>query len=267
MGSVLSRLRRVVASLRGPVPREKEPDVRIPGGLVSFSFDDIPRSASTTGARILEANGFRGTYYVCMGFAGTEKDGRAYFTKDDLVRLAGAGHEIGCHTLNHVNCAKSAGDVVDAELSGNAAAVRAVLPGYAMTSFAFPFGAVDGPSRRRVAPHFESSRSTVEGLNEKLSDLTQLRAIKVYENRDDFAAIHQALRRAQGEGRWAILYTHDVEENPSPWGATPALFGRVATTVKAMGIPVATVRDATRSFSGETSSTNPSRGNAMPEPM
>ncbi len=32
--------------------------------LVSFTFDDAPRSAGTTGAGILEASGACGTYYV-----------------------------------------------------------------------------------------------------------------------------------------------------------------------------------------------------------
>jgi peptidoglycan/xylan/chitin deacetylase (PgdA/CDA1 family) len=37
---------------------------------VSFTFDDAPDSALTTGAQILEAHGVRGTFYIAGGLAG-----------------------------------------------------------------------------------------------------------------------------------------------------------------------------------------------------
>ena len=39
--------------------------------MVSFTFDDIPKSAATTGAGILEDHGARGTFYVSGGLVGT----------------------------------------------------------------------------------------------------------------------------------------------------------------------------------------------------
>jgi hypothetical protein len=40
--------------------------------LVSFSFDDAPASAATTGARILESHGARGAYFLSAGLAGQD---------------------------------------------------------------------------------------------------------------------------------------------------------------------------------------------------
>ena len=38
--------------------------------MVCFTFDDLPKSAVTTGADLLEAHGARGTFYVSGGLVG-----------------------------------------------------------------------------------------------------------------------------------------------------------------------------------------------------
>ena len=40
--------------------------------IVTFTFDDFPKSAATTGAAVLERHGWRGTYYASAGYAGGE---------------------------------------------------------------------------------------------------------------------------------------------------------------------------------------------------
>ena len=43
--------------------------------MVSFTFDDLPKSAVTTGAGMLEAHGARGTFYVSGGLVGAARAG------------------------------------------------------------------------------------------------------------------------------------------------------------------------------------------------
>ena len=40
--------------------------------MVSFTFDDLPKSAVTTGAEMLEAHGARGTFYVSGSLVGAD---------------------------------------------------------------------------------------------------------------------------------------------------------------------------------------------------
>ena len=40
--------------------------------MVSFTFDDLPKSAVTTGAGMLEAHGARGTFYVAGSLVGAD---------------------------------------------------------------------------------------------------------------------------------------------------------------------------------------------------
>src|SRR6185437_4505492 len=58
--------------------------VNWPGGVVSFTFDDFPRSAWVSGGAILEQYDRRGTYYAALGMAGTENHLGPMFTPDDL---------------------------------------------------------------------------------------------------------------------------------------------------------------------------------------
>src|ERR1700761_4440439 len=69
--------------------------------IVSFTFDDFPRSAVSNGARILESYGARGTFYAAGSYCGKTIDGIVQYSKEDLLRLVRDGHEIGCHTFHH----------------------------------------------------------------------------------------------------------------------------------------------------------------------
>src|SRR4051794_7530409 len=70
--------------------------------MVSFTFDDIPKSAATTGAGILEDHGVRGTFYVSGGLVGaTSSPHWTAADVPDIVALHRRGHEIGCHTFSH----------------------------------------------------------------------------------------------------------------------------------------------------------------------
>ena len=53
--------------------RPNRPRSTWPGGVVSFTFDDFPRSAWSNGGAVLEEYDVRGTYYAAMGLAGTAR--------------------------------------------------------------------------------------------------------------------------------------------------------------------------------------------------
>ena len=71
--------------------------------MVSFTFDDVPESAATMGAPMLEDHGGRGTFYVSGGlvnrWSGDWNDMAA--DASQIVALHRAGHEIHDHTLDH----------------------------------------------------------------------------------------------------------------------------------------------------------------------
>src|ERR1700681_1152721 len=63
--------------------------------LISFTFDDFPRSALLVGGAILHRFGLTGTYYASLGLAGKETASGQIFVPDDLTTLVEQGHELG----------------------------------------------------------------------------------------------------------------------------------------------------------------------------
>src|SRR5580704_6715888 len=69
--------------------------------IVTFTFDDIPRSAATTGAGILEDHGALGTFYVSGGLVGSATPNWDVVEAEHIIALHSSGHGIGCHTFYH----------------------------------------------------------------------------------------------------------------------------------------------------------------------
>ncbi|MBV9692260.1 MAG: polysaccharide deacetylase family protein [Alphaproteobacteria bacterium] len=70
--------------------------------LVSFCFDDFYHSAAQEGAALLGGLAMQATYFAAGALMGRTLDGLEHFTRNDVAELSAAGHEIGCHTFNHV---------------------------------------------------------------------------------------------------------------------------------------------------------------------
>src|SRR3954453_1915913 len=66
--------------------------------MVSFTFDDVPESAATIGAPMLEQQGGRGTFYVSGGlvnrWSGDWNENGA--NDEQVMRGLRKGHELGC---------------------------------------------------------------------------------------------------------------------------------------------------------------------------
>jgi peptidoglycan/xylan/chitin deacetylase (PgdA/CDA1 family) len=103
--------------------------------VVSLTFDD--GIATQTYARTqLSTHGMRGTFYINSGFVG---DSDYYMTWSDVDALNADGNEIGGHTVHHARLTNLSAAQQRQEICDDAATLRA--RGYAITSFAYPFGA------------------------------------------------------------------------------------------------------------------------------
>ena len=109
-------------------------------GVLSLSFDDIPASAWLEAGPILAEHGVKATYYVCGGLSGGRNLDLPQFETEHLQALHEAGHEVGCHTYEHVSTLTLSPTELDASLARNAAWVSERLGDYQMQTFAYPFG-------------------------------------------------------------------------------------------------------------------------------
>jgi peptidoglycan/xylan/chitin deacetylase (PgdA/CDA1 family) len=193
------------------------------GPVVSFTFDDFPRSAYTIGGKILENFAARGTFYTAFGLANTNNHCGDQFGLDDLAKLVDDKHELASHTFHHVSSRRtSVRAFVDDVLKGRAAIHN--LPGITATdNFAYPFGAVTARAKRAVGEKMSSCRSIFRGINGPIVDLNLLRANPLYGDVDSLGCVRDLLQENSERRGWLIFYTHDVQKSPSHYGCTPGL--------------------------------------------
>ena len=213
-----------------------------PGGVVSFTFDDFPRSAWVNGGAVLEKYDRRGTYYTAMDMAGTTNDLGPLFDLDDLRAAHAQGHEIACHTYHHRDCARLMSAEIAHEIDRNAVALAQVLGAPTIANFAYPFGGVSLSAKSELSTRFASCRGTGRGVNHGTVDLADLSSTSIYSSNFDRERLCQLIDDAQAASGWAIFYTHDVAEDPSPFGCTPAQLQSIVAYA-AENAPVLPVRD------------------------
>lgn len=191
-----------------------------PHGVVSFTFDDFPKSALSVGGAVLERHGVRGTYYTAFSLAGAQGAPGAMFDIDDVRMAHAQGHEIACHTYTHVNCADADTAQLRSEIKANAAAAASVIEGLPLANFSYPFGGISRQARRALGPRFSCCRGIQPGINEGVPDYAELRANKIYASLFDERQLRDIIDRNRSTGGWLIFYTHDVAEAPSAYGCT-----------------------------------------------
>ena len=214
--------------------------------IVSFTFDDFPRSAYLVGGKILEEFGARGTYYTAFGLVGTTNESGEQFLLDDLHSMHEKGHEVGSHTFSHISCRAVPTSVFEKDVEKGREAIRKVT-GSEEVNFAYPFGHVTLNAKRSLGPKVMSSaRSIFAGLNGVKTDTNLLRANSLYGDLEQSKRVEDLIRQNVEQKGWLIFYTHDVQLRPSKFGCTPSLLESVVSSAVRSGYKISTIREALR---------------------
>ncbi len=209
----LSKVRRRATQWRAARPAK----LQFEQPLLSICFDDFPVSACEEGARILEAHGARGTFYAAAGMAATDGPCGRNFSAPDITRLLNAGHEIGCHTFEHADCARRPTFESLRSFAKNRDTLNEMGAREPARSLAYPYGETTYTLKKGLPPRFYSARGVLPGVNVGRVDLAQLRAHALF-GEGWRARMNGALKRAAKRKGWVIAFTHDIAEAPSPWG-------------------------------------------------
>jgi peptidoglycan/xylan/chitin deacetylase (PgdA/CDA1 family) len=214
--------------------------------VVSFCFDDFPRTAWTTGGTILRHYGIRGTYYTAPGLLNTSNELGDQMTRADIDAVLSDGHEIGCHTFSHCSCRRVSPRVYENDAARGREVLHKII-GNDPGSFSYPFGHVSIVSKRDVGAKMKSARTIFPGVNGPTADLNLLRANSLYGGIDQLSKAESLLATNAKENGWLIFYTHDVRRDPSEWGCTPALLEETVELTLKMGFPVMPVGEVVES--------------------
>jgi peptidoglycan/xylan/chitin deacetylase (PgdA/CDA1 family) len=214
--------------------------------MVSFTFDDVPKSAATVGAPILEQHDVHGTFYVIGSQVGTSSPLWDMVDGEDVVALHRRGHEIACHTFSHKRACDLDAETLNAEIKRNQDFLRTLDPSIKIENFAYPFGYGSFVRKRQLKTVFKSCRSIVPGVNSGTVDLQFLRAMPLIDWRIEREGIARALDEARTRNGWLIFYSHDVADAPSPYGCSPALLHEALEAASRRKIPVLNMAEALR---------------------
>ena len=218
--------------------------VELRQSIVSFTFDDFPRSALFNGGAILKKLGIAGTYYAAFGLVNQDTPTGRIFSPEDLPLLFDQGHELGCHTFSHCDSWETDSSVFEQSVVKNRAALHKYYPGAEFQSFAYPISMPRPFSKARIARYFQSCRGGGQSLNAGKIDLNQLSAFFLEKSRDDIQTVKDLIDRNKQEGGWLVLATHDVTETPTPFGCTPEFFEEVVQYSLHSGSQILTVAKA-----------------------
>lgn len=198
----------------------------MPPGLaiVSFTFDDFPRSALFNSGAILERHGLAGTYYASLGLMKQMTPTGEIFHPEDLPRLLGHGHELACHTFDHCPAWETSPAAFEASVVRNAAALRQLVPGAEFHTLSYPISYPRPDTKRRCVRHFACCRGGGQTFNAGRIDLNYLAAFFLEQSRDNPAAIQQTIDANARAGGWLIFATHDVCLHPTSFGCTTEFF-------------------------------------------
>jgi peptidoglycan/xylan/chitin deacetylase (PgdA/CDA1 family) len=159
-----------------------------------------------------------------------------HYDADDVRNLLAGGHELASHTFSHVSARTVPAAVYAAEITRGAVGTS--------RNFSYPYGEVTLATKRAAGRLCASCRGTQPGVNGPQADLNLLRANALYSASVDVNQIRDLMTQHSGAGRWLIFYTHDVRDNPSPYGCTPAYFEKVVDWAVGMPARVVTVAAA-----------------------
>lgn len=209
--------------------------------LVSFTFDDFPRSAFVEAGSILRRYGALGTYYVSLSLMGKQSHLGPMFQPQDLKELTALGHELGCHTFGHCDSWNTPPDVYERAILENQKVLSELLPGASFQTFAYPISGPRLAVKKVAGRHFLCCRgggmkvgryllrhaAGGQTFNFGTTDLNYLCAFFLERSTGNPEAVERLIDQNARARGWLIFATHDVCDRPSPYGCTPNFFEQV----------------------------------------
>ncbi|NNC37977.1 MAG: polysaccharide deacetylase family protein [Hyphomonadaceae bacterium] len=227
------------------VPFQERRDVRfkLDKPVVSFTFDDFPRSAIENGSDLLEKQGWNATFYVAAGLRDVFNHHGQQFAAEDLPALEARGHEIAGHSFGHIDLTYLSQTALIAEINRNKKALRAMGVNGPIDNFAYPFGAVSALLKKTLAGQFKTLRGITPATHVNKADLNGLKSAPVFSGAklDHTMTLIEGLKSQPG---WLTLFAHDIRDTPSEWGCTPEEFTAIIEAVKNTGALVLPIQSA-----------------------
>jgi peptidoglycan/xylan/chitin deacetylase (PgdA/CDA1 family) len=227
------KLGRRMVSIRTPIP------------IISFTFDDAPKSSFDLGREILKDHGARATYFISLGLLGAETEVGKIASAGDLARAVEDGSELGCHTFDHLDAWHTPSEAFMESVARNREALLRILPGARFTTFAYPKSGAKLSIKPALGKIFACCRGGGQTANVHSADLNLLNACFL-DRRTGIGPefIRTLVDYNAGQCGWLILATHDVAADPSPYGCSPKFLKEIVQYASRSGALLLPVGEA-----------------------
>jgi peptidoglycan/xylan/chitin deacetylase (PgdA/CDA1 family) len=206
------------------------------GGLVSFTFDDNAAGQAGIVRPLLNAAGFRGTFYTPTSYI--QPDNEAALGWSQMKGMVAEGHEMAGHSITHKDMPTLNTGELERELSEPISTIAAQT-GAKVRSFATPSGAYTAREFPYFEKYYDSHRTAFIGANDVAMDRYLLFGVS---GDGDVNKILSDIEDAAASDRWVILIYHQVNETGQGFfAASRANFVKTLDFVRSRGIPVARV--------------------------
>jgi peptidoglycan/xylan/chitin deacetylase (PgdA/CDA1 family) len=207
-----------------------------PGGLVSFTFDDNAAGQAAIARPLLNAAGFKGTFYTPTSFI--QPDNEAALGWSQMKAMVAEGHEMAGHSITHKDMPTLGIGELERELTEPIGTIAAQT-GAKVRSFATPSGLYTQREFPYMEKYYDSHRTAFIGANDVAMDRYQLYAVS---GDGDVNKIIADIEDAVASDRWVILLYHQVNESGQGFfAASRANLAKTIDAVRSRGIPVARV--------------------------
>ncbi len=207
-----------------------------PGGLVSFTFDDNAAGQAAIARPLLNAAGFKATFYAPTSFI--QPDNEAALGWSQMKAMAAEGHEMAGHSITHNDMPQLSIPALEKELSEPINLIHQQT-GANVRSFATPSGLYTQREFPYFEKYYDSHRNAFLNLNDVAADRYQLYGVS---GDADINKVLADLEEAAASDRWAILIYHQINETGTGFFAASRVnLAKTIDFVRSRGIPVARV--------------------------
>lgn len=188
-------------------------------GALSITFDDAYPSQAAVAMPLLEAHGFRGTFYLIVDrlFQRGKYEDLPSAPLADWQAGFRRGHEMGSHTWTHVGLDTVSTQRMQEELRTAKEALEGLFSGVPVTSLAYPFSEADEAVMQEAGRYYLTGRLGPPPAGEPpyndpaAAELIGLRAFFLCTGEDP-QRWNEAADHTRQAGGWLVEALHPIDE-------------------------------------------------------
>jgi len=215
--------------------------------LITLTFDDGRETVYSQAFPLLAKYGIHTTQYLLSGSINDQ----SYLSYAQIKQMYESGHEIGCHTVGHLDITTLSDKDLEHELSQCKKTFEKFGP---VTDFASPYGHADDRSLSIVEKYYTTHRNTSGDITNTVTEddvnlaetFDRYNIMSVAIRKDTtIEQLQEAIDFISTNNGWLVLAYHQIEDdNNATFGLDPKSLNSQLEFISNAPIKIATMQEA-----------------------